>query len=385
MGRAGELLPATAERRLLLAQVAPNLLFAGDGPRAESLLKEVIAESEEAADERSAAWARLGLLFVQSSTRSTAASEYTRDAELLRDRLTELGDAEGAQQAELLAALGRFVIGRAGEGAARAEAVLASVPSSSSGSLANRARVIRAVAAMAGPMPADAALKLVEAELKHTTQFPAGASGPTRMLCLQGRFAEARAALSRTAGQLAERGGRILPSEAHEVAGNVALMEGNVAEAVRNLQLAYDEKMAAGDPAGASTTATALAEAYLESGDLEQAQAYAANARETASRDDFAAQGRSRQIEARVLSAHGRHAEAEALAREAVTIVADTDYLALHGDALVHLARVLHAAGRVDEAIAAARKAAELYERKGATFLVDRTRNLEREWGGAPA
>jgi class 3 adenylate cyclase/tetratricopeptide (TPR) repeat protein len=385
MGRAGELLPATAERRLLLAQVAPNLLFAGDGPRAESLLKEVIAESEEAADERSAAWARLGLLFVQSSTRSTAASEYTRDAELLRDRLTELGDAEGAQQAELLAALGRFVIGRAGEGAARAEAVLASVPSSSSGSLANRARVIRAVAAMAGPMPADAALKLVEAELKHTTQFPAGASGPTRMLCLQGRFAEARAALSRTAGQLAERGGRILPSEAHEVAGNVALMEGNVAEAVRNLQLAYDEKMAAGDPAGASTTATALAEAYLESGDLEQAQAYAANARETASRDDFAAQGRSRQIEARVLSEHGRHAEAEALAREAVTIVADTDYLALHGDALVHLARVLHAAGRVDEAIAAARKAAELYERKGATFLVDRTRNLEREWGGAPA
>jgi tetratricopeptide (TPR) repeat protein len=345
----------------------------------------VIADSEEAADERSAAWARLGLLFVQSSTQSTAASEYTRNAEVLRDRLQELGDAEGAQQAELLAALGRFVIGRAGEGAARAEAVLASVPSSSSGSLANRARVIRAVAAMAGPIPVDAALNLVEAELKHTTQVPAGASGPTRMLCLQGRFAEARAALSRTAGQLAERGGRMLPSEAHEVAGNVALMEGDVGEAVRNLQLAYDEKMAAGDPAGASTTATALAEAYLESGDLEQAQRYAVHARETSSRDDFASQGRSRQIEARVLSAKGRHPEAESLAREAVTIVADTDYLALHGDALVHLGRVLHAAGKADEAIAIADEAAELYQRKGATFLVDRTRNLLREWSGAPA
>jgi class 3 adenylate cyclase/tetratricopeptide (TPR) repeat protein len=385
MGRAADLLPPTAERRLLVAQVAPNLLFAGDGPRAESLLADVIAESEEAADERSAAWARLGLLFVQSSTQSTAASEYTRKAEIIRDRLQELGDAEGAQQAELLAALGRFVIGRAGEGGARAEAVLASVPSSSSGSLANRARIIRAIAAMAGPMPADAALKLVEAELKHTTQFPSGASGPTRMLCLQGRFAEARAALSRTAGQLAERGGRLLPSEAHEVAGNVALMEGNVAEAVRNLQLAYDEKMAAGDPAGASTTATALAEAYLENGDLERAQEFAAHARETSSRDDFASQGRSRQIEARVLSAHGRHAEAEALAREAVTIVADTDYLALHGDALVHLGRVLYAAGNANEAIAAATEAAELYQRKGATFLVDRTRNLALEWGGASA
>src|SRR4029078_7156010 len=70
MGRAGELLAPTAERRLLIAQVAPNFLFAGDVPRAESLLEEVIAESEEAADERSAAWARLGLLFVQSSTQS---------------------------------------------------------------------------------------------------------------------------------------------------------------------------------------------------------------------------------------------------------------------------------------------------------------------------
>ena len=177
----------------------------------------------------------------------------------------------------------------------------------------------------------------------------------------------------------------MLPSEAHEVAGNVALMEGNVAEAVRNLQLAYDEKKASGDPAGASTTATALAEAYLESGDLDQAEAYAVNARETASRDDFAAQGRSRQIEARVLSVHGRHPEAEALAREAVTIVADTDYLALHGDALVHLGRVLQAAGKADEAIAAVEEAAELYQRKGATFLVDRARNLAREWAGDQA
>jgi class 3 adenylate cyclase/tetratricopeptide (TPR) repeat protein len=384
MTRAGDLLPHTAQRRLLLAQVAPNLLFTGDGPRAERLLKEVIAESEEDADERSAAWAQIGLLFVQSSTQSSAASEYTRQAEMLRDRLRKLGDTEGAQQAELLAGLGLFVVGRAGEGIARAQAILDAVPSSTSGSLANRARGLRAVAAMAGPMPADEALKLVETEVGHTTQLPGGASGPTRMLCLQGRFAEARAALSRTSGQMAEGGGRILPWEAHEVAGNVALMEGNVSEALRNLELAYDEKIAAGDPAGASTTATALAEANLEAGNLEQALNYAMNARKTASRDDFASQGRSREIEARVLSARGQHPQAEALAREAVAIVARTDYLALHGDALIHLGHVLHAAGKVDEAVAAAREAAALYDRKRATHLVERARRLLAEWGGSP-
>ncbi len=382
MDRSASLLPHTADRRLLLAQVAPNLFFVGDGPRAESLLKEVAAESEKAGDARGAAWAQLGLLFVQSSTESSEASEYTRNAEMLRDRLTELGDIEGAQQAELLAALGLFVMGRAGEGGARAQAILDAVPSSTSGSLANRARGLRAVAAIAGPMPADEVLRLVEEEVGHTTQLPGGASGPTKMLCLQGRFAEARAALSRATDQMAERGGRMLPWEAHEVAGNVALLAGEVSQAVRNLQLAYDEKIAAGDRAGASTTATALAEAYLEAQDLDRAWKHAANARETSSRDDFASQGRSREIQARVLSARNQHAEAEALAREAVAIMGGTDYLALDGDALVHLAHVLHAAGKVAEALGSAREAVELYHRKGANFLVERTRNLIRDWGG---
>jgi len=60
--------------------------------------------------------------------------------------------------------------------------------------------------------------------------------------------------------------------------------------------------------------------------------------------------------------------------------MARTDYLALHGDALVHLAHVLHGAGKVDEAVAAAREAIGLYERKGATYLVERTRKLLANW-----
>ena len=62
-----------------------------------------------------------------------------------------------------------------------------------------------------------------------------------------------------------------------------------------------------------------------------------------------------------------------------------TDYLATHGDALVHLARVLRAAGKADEAVAAAREAVELYGRKGATFFVKRTEKLIAEWGGGGA
>jgi hypothetical protein len=376
--RAAALLPHDADRRLLVGQVAPNLLFAGNGPRAESLLQEALDESKEAGDARGAAWAELGLLFVQSSTQSSAASQYTRSAEALRDRFAELGDAEGHYQAELLAALGLFVIGRAGEGGARAQAILDAAPTS--GSLANRAGGLRVVAALLGPVPVDEALRLVEKEGGHTTQLPGGASGATRMLCLQGRFAEAREALARATAQMAERGRPMLSSEAHEVAGNVALLAGDVDEAVRSLQLAYDEKMAAGDRAGASTTETALAEAHFAVQDLDQAWRYATNARETSSADDIASQGRSREIQARVLSSRGQHVEAEELAREAVMIMGRTDYLALHADSLIHLAHVLHAAGKGDEALGAARQAAGLYEQKGATVLVDRTQSLIVDW-----
>ena len=380
MERAASLLPHDADRRLLVGQVAPNLLFAGAGPRAESLLQEAFDESVEARDARGAAWAELGLLFVQSSTQSSGASEYTRSAERLRDRFAELGDTEGHYQAELLAALGLFVVGRAGEGGARAQAILDAAPSDTSGSLANRARGVRVVAAMLGPMPADEALRLVETDVGHTTQLPGGASGTTRMLCLQGRFAEARTALARATAQMAERGRPMLSSEAHEVAGNVSLLAGDFAEAVRSLQLAYDEKMAAGDHAGASTTETALAEAHLEADDLDRAWTHATNARETASKDDIASQGRGREIQARVLSARGEHSRAEELAREAVAIMAQTDYLALHADALVHLARVLHAAGKDPEALESARQAADLYGQKGATILVERTHRLIEGW-----
>lgn len=378
--RAAGLLPHDADRRLLVGQVAPNLLFAGNGPRAETLLQEALDEAQGAGDARGAAWAELGLLFVQSSTQSSAASQYTRSAEALRDRFAELGDTEGHYQAELLAALGLFVIGRAGEGGARAQAILDAASSAASGSLANRARGLRVVAALLGPVPADEALRLVEREVGNVTQLPGGASGATRMLCLQGRFDEARAALARATEQMAERGRPMLASEAHEVAGSVALLAGDFTEAVRSLQMAYDEKMRAGDRAGASTTATALAEAHLEARDLEEAWSYATNARETSSPDDIASQGRGREVQARVLSARGRHAEAEELAREAVEIMGRTDYLALHADALLHLGQVLHAAGKDAEALTSAQQASELYARKGATVLVERTTRLIDTW-----
>jgi len=93
-------------------------------------------------------------------------------------------------------------------------------------------------------------------------------------------------------------------------------------------------------------------------------------------------QAGGRAVQARVLSRRGDHDRAAALAREAVEIMARTDYLVQHGDMVVHLAHVLRQAGKADEALGAAREATALFEQKGATFLVDRTERLIEEWVG---
>jgi len=123
-----------------------------------------------------------------------------------------------------------------------------------------------------------------------------------------------------------------------------------------------------------------VGEVLLDLHDDDEAWRFGTIARDTSSSDDVMSQAGGRAVQARVLSRRGDHAAAETLAREAAAIMAKTDYLAVHGDVLVHLAHVLWAAGKPDEAVAAARKALALYEQKGATFFVERTRRLIDEW-----
>ena len=68
------------------------------------------------------------------------------------------------------------------------------------------------------------------------------------------------------------------------------------------------------------------------------------------------------------------------MAREAVEILGNTDYIEEHGEALVNQAIVLRESGKADEAVEAAREGLALYERKGATYLVEKTQRLIDDW-----
>ena len=96
-------------------------------------------------------------------------------------------------------------------------------------------------------------------------------------------------------------------------------------------------------------------------------------------RPDRYSEIRRQAIRARVLATRGRLNEAEELARAAVTLAAQTDFLNLHGDALVDFAEVARLTGRSGQAISAVGEAITLYERKGNLVSAAKARALLEE------
>ena len=77
---------------------------------------------------------------------------------------------------------------------------------------------------------------------------------------------------------------------------------------------------------------------------------------------------------AELLAARGETMEAARLAREAVDIVAATDQINEHANALVDLADILRVHGDEAGSVAALNQALELYEEKGNLLGADRVR-----------
>ena len=66
----------------------------------------------------------------------------------------------------------------------------------------------------------------------------------------------------------------------------------------------------------------------------------------------------------------------------AVALASETDFLVLHGDALMDLAEVLLTAGREAESVPVVQEALQLYEQKGNVVMTDATRSLLDELKG---
>jgi ATP/maltotriose-dependent transcriptional regulator MalT len=130
-----------------------------------------------------------------------------------------------------------------------------------------------------------------------------------------------------------------------------------------------------------ATTTALLAQAVFAQGRVREADELCEDAAGAAPADDIFTQVIWRGVRAKILAAEGRCDQAEALAREAVALVLPTDYLSLHGDAMLDLAEVLRACGRTDDSDRAVRTGLSLYENKGNAIGAARARALIRSKG----
>lgn len=193
-------------------------------------------------------------------------------------------------------------------------------------------------------------------------------------LAMAGRFDEARAILAETRAHLAERGGGLNLAMATGMdSAQVELLAGDFAAAVEfgeegcRLFDTLEEKSIL------STVAGILAQALYGLNRLEEAEAWAGRAAALGASDDALTQMLWREVTAKVLARRGEVAEAERLAREAVTIGEETDFLNGQADTHVDLAEVLSLASRSEEAAAALEQALQRYEQKGNIVVARRT------------
>ena len=108
-------------------------------------------------------------------------------------------------------------------------------------------------------------------------------------------------------------------------------------------------------------------------GHYDEAEQLAEQGRDLAEEDDPATQSLYRRVAAIVAAHRGKHAQAERLAREALTDSLKTDSPQIQADAYFDLAEVFAAAGHSEDAAAAWHEALDRYERKGIIPLTRRT------------
>jgi predicted ATPase/class 3 adenylate cyclase len=377
LGRAADLLPDAPRRRRLLSRLADRVYDDGDGLRAERILADAIEDADRAGDEGAGAMARLMLTFVHSSTRSVELSEAFQETERLAAVLVRVGDEAGAHLAQASGAFVLFALGRADEAARRARALVAL---DDGDELALRqARVSLGASLVWGPTPVEEAISTIQSVQRNQPDMRRNI-GIARLRALQGRFPEALELIAQARAVFEDLGNRQQVVSSRSAEGDIQHKAGNLAEAARLLTETYDAMTASGDQSFASTVAVSLGSVLLDLQRDDDAWQFGTIARDTSSSDDVISQAGGRAVQARVLSRRGEHVAAEALAREAVEIMGQTDYLDQHAEILVDLALVFRESGKVDEAVAAAREALTRYDRKGATFHAGETQRLIDEW-----
>jgi tetratricopeptide (TPR) repeat protein len=169
------------------------------------------------------------------------------------------------------------------------------------------------------------------------------------------------------------------------VANWIWFVTDNPAVAEVHLRESFEALAEAGEKGVFSTVAANLAEALYRQGRYDEAEDLLSASAAAGADDDVTTQVLGRAIQAKLLARHAQLNEAEVVAREAVALAAETEYVDLRGDSLLALGEVLRLAGRLDEAAEAMQEALDLWEAKGNMRFAATARALLEELRVSPS
>jgi class 3 adenylate cyclase/tetratricopeptide (TPR) repeat protein len=343
---------------------------------AREALDSAIQEYGDLKDRVGAARAEVALLDVRSSLESLEADEVVARGEELVVLLGEAGDVEGWAAATLLVGENLFFLGRATEAITRLREGLQRAPVGSR----VRGEMIHWLTACMfwGPTPVDEAVPAMERLIADNPGHPWVEAGTRRAVgglkAMRGAFGEARADIAR-ADRLAEETGlkQIAHSSGAMFLAPVELLAEDPQTALEAARRSYEAMAATGDLAFSSTAAGHVAKALGELNRWDEAERYALIATDTSAATDAESQALGREVQGLVLAHRGEFETAERLAREALAIREQGEYVDGHGDSLSTLAEVLRLAGRPAEAVESFNAALALYRQKGNLVRAART------------
>jgi class 3 adenylate cyclase len=387
LGRAASLVEESEPRRLeLLADLVAALREVPDLQRAAVVAGEAVAGAAAAGDRRLEALARIERVHVGlMSARSGAVQEAFDEGEGALAVFRELDDDLGLAKAWRLIAMANRLLGRQ---SARREALeQALVHAQRSGDRRTEAWIYDGLGGVHnyGPSSVQALLAFAEMSLQWArangqrfSEVHSLAQGLGRSYAMLGDFEAARRAVAEAKSIVEDLGFVWHRAGVASAAGFVEALAGDPVAAERELRAGYElveESGMIGSYFGMALR-DELAQALYTLGHYDEARGLSELSEELAPADDVQTQVQWRAVRAKVLSREGRAEEAEALARAAVTMVEQTEFLIVHANALLDLGEVLRLAHREDEAAIVVEEALALFERKGDRTSAVRARDV---------
>jgi class 3 adenylate cyclase/tetratricopeptide (TPR) repeat protein len=238
-----------------------------------------------------------------------------------------------------------------------------------------RAITAYAGATSLGPTNVDEAIARCESGIEATAGDRQSEGNLLAVLgglyAMQGAFDRARDLVSRARSLLEELGLDLDAARVGIEAWRTEMLAGNLDAAEEELRRSYAALEARGEKYTLSTIAGLLARTILDrGGSRADAQQMCDRSRELASDGDIATQALWRCARGRLLARREELAEGEALVREALDVLAPTDFTVLQVWAYLDLGEVLLAAGRNDETRRAYEAARALAEDKGGVVTI---------------